>query len=160
MPSPPLYRVGKGKSALYLKDEEEFKNHILKKVCDQRQIEIAGQEKPIKDHSLYIFVGNLSEYVENMEKLNSRGIDEKLVSLMVNEGVVDSAFLQNEEKMRNLREKLIGEKYKVSELTWNPDRNVYNLYVTYEETEENNGYSSSKSARRWFIQKNSKTLSC
>ena len=141
---PPLYRVGKGKSALYLKDEEEFKNHILKKVCDQRQVQINGDEKQIKDHSLYVFVGNLSEYVENMDKLNNRGIDAKLINLLVNEGVVDSAFLQDEDKMRRLREKLIEKKYAVSALQWNPDRNVYNLFVTYEETEENNGYSSVK----------------
>ena len=141
---PPLYRVGRGKSATYLKDEAEFSNFILKKVCDQRKIKINGDEPEIKDHSLYLFVGNLAEYVENMEKLIGRGIDAILVETLINEGVVDNAFLQDDAKMRTLRDTLIAKGYKVSELMWNPNRNVYNLYVTREENKDDNGFSSIK----------------
>ena len=141
---PPLYRVGKGKSALYLKDEAEFKDHILKKVCDKRQIEIDGGTKPLKDHSLFIFVGHLAEYVANMERLIARGIEDKLVKLMVTHGVVDNAALQDQAKMEQLRSMLVEKNYQVSDLRWNEDRNVFNLFVTCEETPENNGYSEVK----------------
>ncbi|MBA3030632.1 MAG: DNA topoisomerase (ATP-hydrolyzing) subunit B [Desulfobacteraceae bacterium] len=133
---PPLYKVGKGKSSLYLKDEKEFSDYILKKACNQRKIEFGTGPGEIMDHTLYLFFGNLSEFILNMEKLNTRGIDKLLLETLLEEGVADSAFLQDESRMNGLRQKLMEKKYQVSETTWNPERNVFNLFVVTQENDE------------------------
>ena len=131
---PPLYRVGKGKSAIYLKDETEFKEYIIKKVCHQRKIEVGPDAQAVQDHTLYLLVANLSEYRENLEKVNSRGVDTKIVEILLEEGVEDSSFLQDEQKMIHLKEKFIENKYQCTGPTWNPQRNVFNIFL---ETLEN-----------------------
>ncbi|MBU4002110.1 MAG: DNA gyrase subunit B, partial [Proteobacteria bacterium] len=88
------------------------------------------------DHTLYLFFGNLSEFILNMEKLNTRGIDKLLLETLLEEGVADSAFLQDESRMNGLRQKLMEKKYQVSETTWNPERNVFNLFVVTQENDE------------------------
>ena len=37
---PPLLRVGKGRNELYLKDEREFNDYILKRICEEKQVVI------------------------------------------------------------------------------------------------------------------------
>jgi DNA gyrase subunit B len=141
---PPLYRVGRGKSAVYLKDELEFNNYILKKVCDSKKIEIGEEARDIKDHSLYVFVGQLSEHVESLNRLMIRGIDAKLVQTLVTQGVADNSFLQDENKMKQLREVLMDKNFVVTEPVWNENRNVFNLFVSKEENHDENGFASVK----------------
>jgi DNA gyrase subunit B len=133
---PPLYKVGKGKSSIYLKDESEFSDYILKKACNQKKIDFGTEAKEIKDHTLYLFFGNLSEFMGNLEKLKTRGIDRLLLETLLEEGVGDSAFLQDETRMNNLSQKLMDKGYQVSEITWNPERNVFNLFVVTQENDE------------------------
>ena len=47
---PPLFKVGKGKSEQYLKDETDLNDWILKKVCDQKYIVYGEDEKALTDH--------------------------------------------------------------------------------------------------------------
>ncbi|MBW1988255.1 MAG: DNA topoisomerase (ATP-hydrolyzing) subunit B, partial [Deltaproteobacteria bacterium] len=41
---PPLYMVGKGKDAFYLKEEKELLQHLLKKICEARSLAVEGRE--------------------------------------------------------------------------------------------------------------------
>jgi len=126
---PPLYKVGKGKNSIYLKDDAEFNDHILKKVCEQRNVKIGPENQEIKDHSLYIFIGNLSEYMANLKKLELRGIGSDLIELLIKNGVENKKFLQDENRMSDLKTILANKGYQVSEISWNSERNVFNLYV-------------------------------
>jgi len=124
-----LFRVGKGKKALYLKNEEQLNDHILKRVCNKKIVKSGKKEAILPEHNLYVFVCNLSEYFAVMSKLKKRGINIDLVELIIKEGVENKRFLQNQQKMSDLKETLIEKEYDVSDLSWNAERGVYEMTV-------------------------------
>ena len=126
---PPLFRVGKGKKAIYLKNEEELNDHILKRVCNKKSVKSGKKEAILPEHNLYVFVCDLSEYFSVMSKLKKRGINIDLVELLIKEGVENKRFLQNQQKMSDLKETLREKGYDVSDLNWNAERSVYEMTV-------------------------------
>jgi DNA gyrase subunit B len=127
---PPLLKVGKGKKEIYLKDETQLNDYILKKVCENKIIKIAGDGKKLSGHNLYLFIGDLSEYCAVLSKLEKRGIPPKFTELLIKMGVEDKRFLQDLDKMTNLKESLVQKGYQVGEPYWKDNRNVYEMVVT------------------------------
>jgi len=127
---PPLYRVGKGKKEIYLKDDKELNNHLLKRICQNKYIKTSKEETILSDHNLYLFIGDLSEYLDNLSKLEMRGIPSDLVEILIKEGVNDKNFLQDRDKMSALRDVLFKKEYTVGELSWSDERFVYEMNVT------------------------------
>ncbi len=124
---PPLLKVGKGKNERYLKDEEELKNYLLKRVCNNKSIKADG--KIIKGHELYVLIGNIAEYYAIMSKLNRKGLNTEIAELLIKEGVEDKTFLADEKKMTALREGLIEKGLDVDEILWKEERNVFEMEI-------------------------------
>jgi DNA gyrase subunit B len=127
---PPLFKVGKGKSERYLKDETDLNDWILKKVCDQKYITFGENDEKLIDHQFYLFICDLSEYFSQLTRLVKRGIPEILVELLIHEDIGDKKLLQDQPKMSALREVLIQNGYQVDSLSWNEDRDVYEMTIT------------------------------
>jgi len=127
---PPLFKVGKGKKAIYLKNEKEFNDYVLKRVCNKKDIKIGKHETILSEHKLYLFISELSEYYLILSRMEKRGFQNDLIELLIKQEVKNKDFLQNQEKMSNLRTMLSEKDYDVSELNWNYERNIYELTVT------------------------------
>ena len=127
---PPLFRVGKGKSEKYLKDETDFNDWILKRVCDQKFITLGNDGQKISDHQFYLFICDLSEYHTQLAKLIKRGIPATLVELLIGQDFGDKNLLQNQDKMTALRQLLIQKGYAVDDLKWTEEREVYEMVIT------------------------------
>ena len=126
---PPLFKVGKGKNAIYLKNEKEFNDHVLKRVCNKKNVKFGKQETILTEHKLYLFIGDLADYLLIMSRMNKRGIESDLVELLIKEGVENKDFLQNKNKMSKLKTTLDEKDYNVSDLMWNYERNIYELTI-------------------------------
>jgi DNA gyrase subunit B len=127
---PPLFKVGKGKSEKYLKDEMDFNDWILKKVCDQKYITFGENTQKLSDHQFYLFICDLSEYFSQLSKMVKRGIPATLVELLISQDIGDKKLLQDRAKMSALREILINNGYRVDSLNWNEDRDVYEMIIS------------------------------
>lgn len=127
---PPLFKVGKGKKEIYLKDEKELNDHILKRTCDKKNVKLGEGEEILSEHNLYIFMANLSEYFSIISKFKEKGIISDLIEILFKEGVENKDFLQDQQKMMQLKDTLNKNDYKVSEIIWNNERNIYEMTVT------------------------------
>jgi DNA gyrase subunit B len=127
---PPLLKVGKGKSEIYLKDERELNDHVLKRISDKKAINLAGGENPLMNHTLYLFVCDLSEYFGTMEVLNQRGISTNLAELLMREGLVNKEILKDREKMTTIQEKIVKMGYEVEELSWKEEKMAFEMIAT------------------------------
>jgi len=126
---PPLFKVGKGKSEIYLKDETSYNDFILKKICDKVKLRTNKDDEPLSDLRLYMFVCSLSEYFAALDRLEYQGIPIDIVETLVSEGVEDKAFLKDEEKIKALRFKLESIGYTLEDPHWSEERRVFELSV-------------------------------
>jgi DNA gyrase subunit B len=138
---PPLFKVGKGKKAVYLKEEKELNDYILKRVCNKKSVKIDKAGKILAEHSLYLFVTNLSEYFSIMSRLKKRGIKSDLLEVLIREGVEDKKFLQSKEEMARLKNALIEKEYDVTDVNWSYERSVYEMTVIPSSTKRQGKFS-------------------
>ena len=133
---PPLFRVGKGKNEIYLKNEEQLNDFLLKRICERKAVMGQNTTEPLVNHDLYIFVGNLSEYYTSLEKLEKRGVSIGLGELLIQSGVDNHYFLQDMERVNQLNQHLNENGFSSEGPRWNSDRGVYELIV--KDNEQNN----------------------
>jgi DNA gyrase subunit B len=125
---PPLLKVGKGKKEVYLKDETQFNDFVLKRICETRTLKNASGEI-LTGHDLYIYLGNLSEYIRVMEKMERQGIDPSFTEFLIKEGVENKKILENQDRMLELNKKLKSRGFTTGEVKWSEERSAYNLDV-------------------------------
>ena len=126
---PPLFKLGKGKNETYLKDEQEFNDFLLKKICEKLKIVVNEGQKELTNHTLYLFAGNLSEYYESINKLEHQGIPQDLVDLLVEQEVEDKVFLQDRERMEKLCAHLKEKGFDAQAPEWNEERGVFEIAI-------------------------------
>jgi len=85
---PPLYRIKKGKTEKYLKDEKEFTKEIMRRATENLTLEIHsngdGAEAVLEGSELRAFLTNLNEYEETFHKLERRLRDSRVVEVLAN----------------------------------------------------------------------------
>jgi len=126
---PPLFKIGKGKSESYIKDEEDLNDFILKKICEKRVVTSVGSGQALKDHQLFIFLCNISEYASAMAKLENRGFNGDLVEILIQSDVQDKSFLQDQSKMERLKELFQNQGHHVQALSWNAEDDIFEIIV-------------------------------
>ena len=78
---PPLYRLKRGKSEKYIKDEKEFTREVMRHATDDRIVR-NGAGLRLEGRTLTKFLTDLSEYFQLLEKLEKRLRNRKAVELL------------------------------------------------------------------------------
>ena len=126
---PPLFRVGKGKQAIYVKDEAGFNEFLMKRICEAKKVKPSNGEGLLEKDRLYVFLGNLVDYERVVKRLERRGYSASLTEFLNEQGIKDKAFLQDEERMRELEKSLVSSGYKVNRLVKDEEHNVFELVL-------------------------------
>jgi DNA gyrase subunit B len=127
---PPLFKVGKGKSEIYLKNESEYSDYVLKKVCDKHEVVVDGRDKVIREHDLYLFLTNLVDYLNALDKIERNGFPSVVTEKVIEIANKNPSFLKNEGDMQEIRNSLKKADYEVTTPVWNGKRQVYDMYVS------------------------------
>ncbi len=130
---PPLFRMGKGKKATYVKDEAAFNDFLMRRICDTKKVESDGGKGVLEKEQLYVFIGNLIDYNKAIRRLERRGYWRLLIEVLVRSGVNNKAFLQNKDQMVELTRNLVSEGYNVGGMVKDEEHNVFELIVGVED---------------------------
>src|SRR5215470_11821885 len=110
---PPLYRIKKGKSEKYIKDEKEFTREIMRRATENLSVQITGNGngKPgptLDGQELRTFLLNLDEYEQMFHKVERRLRDARVVDVLANSELHldNKAEFQVEENLRPVFEAL------------------------------------------------------
>ena len=128
---PPLFRIGKGKNEIYLKDETEFNDFILKKICEKTKIKISSSDELLTDYKLYLFICSLNEYVLYLDKLENQGIPVDIIETMVQTGIEDKSYFLNEDNVIQLRDIFIRKGYNVEPVQWSAEKQIYEIQIAH-----------------------------
>ncbi len=117
---PPLYRIKKGKSEKYIKDDKEFTREILRRATENLSVELGtavdGNRPKIEGAELRSFLMSLDELAQITRKLERRVRDPRVVDVLVDVTLpIDTkADLQNEESVKAVAERLRQAKLEVT----------------------------------------------
>ncbi len=127
---PPLLKVGKGKNEIYLKDEQEFNEYVLKRTCQKRIVTFGEKAEELSNHRLMIFMGNLSEYFKILSNIEKKGFFQMLTEVVIRQSIINKKFLRDEDQMMSLKEALAKQRYETIELKWNNESGFYEITVS------------------------------
>jgi DNA gyrase subunit B len=80
---PPLYKVKKGKTERYIKDDREMNRYLLKKGSDDVSVTIKKTSEKIEGKDLIALLEKLSEFNGYYAKLERRLVDRKIVDTVL-----------------------------------------------------------------------------
>src|SRR5437870_4166178 len=103
---PPLFKVKKGKSEQYIKDERQMFRFLLKKATENLTIESHGHA--LKGRELTGFLEKLIELNSVFNRVDRHFRDARVIDLLLSMGAESRAFLGDQEKMKALSEKIEG----------------------------------------------------
>ncbi|SDU61932.1 DNA topoisomerase (ATP-hydrolyzing) subunit B [Desulfobacula phenolica] len=132
---PPLFRVGSRKSGIYLKNEEEYSNYLVKRIAGQKNMFIHGNKEPLLEEDFYFFLVNLSDYYNAVVLLKKRDMDTDLLLTLIKNGVKDKFFLEEKQNFISLSEDLTKHGYISGEIEYDPERNIFEMDI-YEKEEK------------------------
>ena len=126
---PPLFRVGLRKSGVYLKNEEEYSNYLVKRITGQKNIFINNNQEPLSDDEFYSFLIDLSDYYAAVTQLKKRNMDTNLLLTLIKNGVKDKFFLEEKQNFISLSEDLGNNGYILGEIEYDPERNIFEMDI-------------------------------
>ncbi len=126
---PPLFRLGKGKGAVYIKREGELDEFLMKRVCHDKVVKGNKGRVLLEKEGLYTFLGKLTDYDKVINRLGRRGYDRRLIEFLVDNNVKDRDSLQDKQGMTDLAQRLRSQEYQVDELMKDEEHNVYELMI-------------------------------
>jgi DNA gyrase subunit B len=80
---PPLYRIKKGKSEKYIKDDKEFTREILRRATENLAVEIKGGAR-LEGAELRSFLMSLDEYQQMFRRVERKMRDSRVVEILAN----------------------------------------------------------------------------
>ena len=108
---PPLFRVKKGKTEQYIKDERQMSRFLLKKATDNLTIQADGHE--LTGRELTSFLEKLIELNTVFNRVDRHFRDVRITDLLLSIGADSRAFLGDQEKMKTLADKIAEFGYSV-----------------------------------------------
>ncbi len=155
---PPLFRIGKGKKGIYLKDEPEYRDYLVKRICEQKNVLINGNDKPLSNEELYVFLKDLTEFYASVENLERREFDTDLLDFLVRKGVRDKIFLEKRENLESLKILLKEKGYITGDIEFDEERGFYEMDVIKKEQKEETKINIKDSGRTDLILRIGKSL--
>lgn len=126
---PPLFRVGSRKNGVYLKNENEYANYLIRRISSQKQIVLNGQDTPLTEDEFFEFLQNMTDYYNCMNQLHKRDYDTSLLVTLIKDGVSSKRFVEEKSNLEGLSQKLKGQGYTPQQIEFDEERNIYEMDI-------------------------------
>ena len=109
---PPLYRVKRGKSERYIRDENDFAHELMKRATEDHTVK-AKEGVLLEGASLTKFLLNVQEYEAAAAKLGRRLRDPRLVEILVESGLEKKTDFEDKKALDKLLKEVDKAKLKL-----------------------------------------------
>lgn len=103
---PPLYKVSVKKEERYLKDDAELSAFLLERLSTSARLTLASTGQVLEGKALKDTIRKLEAYLQNLERLETRGFPRDLVLLFLRLGLRHRQQLAEEATLARLQEEL------------------------------------------------------
>ncbi|MGH9468679.1 MAG: DNA topoisomerase (ATP-hydrolyzing) subunit B [Terriglobales bacterium] len=99
---PPLYRIKKGKSEQYIKDDKEYVSVMMRRITEDRGLRYGEGGAELKGAALSRFLVNLNEYYAHFDKADRKLRAPELTQLALESGLEKKADFASADAVRAL----------------------------------------------------------
>jgi DNA gyrase subunit B len=103
---PPLYKLKKGKSEQYIKDDKEFVRVMMKRITEDRVVRYGEGAAVLEGAALTRFLVSLSEYYPFFDKVDKRFRDAAVTAAVIASGLEKKADFEAEAGVKALAARL------------------------------------------------------
>ncbi|MBN1271577.1 MAG: DNA topoisomerase (ATP-hydrolyzing) subunit B [Candidatus Aminicenantes bacterium] len=128
---PPLYKISKGKSFQYLRDEKLFERYIIKRISEEYALKVARRTDPVKGEEFRKFLQRIIAKKHYVEVLARKNVPYLLIDVLLQNDVNDTQFLKDKKKMTKIQS-VFNEKGMVSVLSFDEEHGVYKLAISFQ----------------------------
>lgn len=128
---PPLYKISKGKSFQYLRDERSFDEFIIKKISEDFQIKLSRKKEPLRGEKFRKFLKKIIAKKKYAQILERKNYPFFLIDILLKEEVADVEFLRQQKNMKKIQG-LLTEKGIVSVLSKDEEHGIFELSVNFQ----------------------------
>ena len=128
---PPLYKISKGKSIQYLKEEREFEKFIVKKISEEFQVKVSGHKEVLEGEKFRKFFLRINQKKNYVQLLERKGFPFFLIEILLKSGVESLESLRDKRKMQKIQT-LLSEKGIVSTLNKDEEHGAFVLVINFQ----------------------------
>ena len=101
---PPLYKVAQGKKAIYLKDDGEYQEYLIRRIQDHWQLELGnnGEASALQSGHLGRFIEQVERFRDNMNRLAARGFPADALKIALIHGLRSKEDLRDPERVEEV----------------------------------------------------------
>jgi DNA gyrase subunit B len=127
---PPLYRVKRGKTERYIRDEREFAKELMSRATEEHVVKGKGG-KALEGGELTKFLLNVQEYDQVSTRLLRRLRDPKLVELLGESDIEKKGDFEDKKKLQALAKSIEKEKLKMeARLGYDEEHSLHELVIS------------------------------
>jgi DNA gyrase subunit B len=126
---PPLYRLTRGNEKTYLKDDGEFKKYLLQRGIEKKRLRL-GSQRTLEGAPLAQALEKVMAFQEYLNRFEKRGLNRKVVRLLLDHGVVSKESLRQEEELQAVLQVLNATKNLTARLEFDEEHTCWALIVT------------------------------
>src|SRR5690606_16498213 len=108
----PLYKVKKGKSERYIKDEKALEEYLLDLALANARVVPEGASEPLAPDAVRTLAGHASEYGKLLRMLARRRLDDRVVDAAVTARAIREDDLRDADGLRERVAPRIAERYR------------------------------------------------
>lgn len=128
---PPLYKITKGKSFQYLRDEQSYEKFIIKKISEEFKLKISRKRDVIGGDKFRRFLQRIIAKKNYIQILERKNYPYFLIEILLDNGSDDLDFLRKQKRMENIQS-ILTEKGIVSVLSKDEEHGTYELSVDFQ----------------------------
>jgi DNA gyrase subunit B len=128
---PPLYKITKGKSAQYLRDEWSYEKYIIKKISEEFKIKVSRQKEYISGEKLRKFLHRIIAKKNFIQLLERKNYPFFLIDILLSSGVEDTDFLRKKSQLEKIQT-LLTDKGITSVLSMDEEHGLHELAVDFQ----------------------------
>ncbi|MFP4082789.1 MAG: DNA topoisomerase (ATP-hydrolyzing) subunit B [Candidatus Aminicenantes bacterium] len=128
---PPLYKIAKGKSISYLRNERAFDKFMIKKISEQFQLRVSRKKEVIKGDKFRKFLQKIIAKKNYLQILERKNYPLFLIEMLLSHSVKDAGFLEKKNKMEKIQN-LLTDKGIISVLSSDEEHGLYELAVDFQ----------------------------
>ncbi|NIO49862.1 MAG: DNA topoisomerase (ATP-hydrolyzing) subunit B [Candidatus Aminicenantes bacterium] len=128
---PPLYKIAKGKSIQYLRDERSYERYIIKKISEEFKVKVSRQKEYISGEKFRKFLHRIIAKKNYIQLLERKNYPFFLIDILLSSGVEDADFLRKKNQLEKIQS-LLTEKGITSVLSMDEEHGLHELAVNFQ----------------------------